>query len=575
MPWLERHLGALVGVTEAGDGGTGEGFAAWRRFFEALSEDRPLVLVLEDLHWADEAMLDFVDQLAERVRGVPLLVLGTARPELLGRRSGWGGGMSNALTISLSPLSDGDTTRLLQALLGQPVLEAATQEALLVRAGGNPLYAEQYARALDERGDVLELPDTVQGIIAARLDALSAEEKTLLQDAAVVGKVFWLGALLAIGDRPRSEAEDLLHALERKEFVQRSRTSSVGSESEYAFRHLLIRDVAYGQIPRAARAEKHRLTAEWIESLGRSDDQAEMLAHHYLQALELAVAAGMDTAVLSDRARLALRAAGDRAAALYAVDAASRFYDAALALWPETAEGRAQLLLRRAAPARLTTGGDPDRLTEARDALLTVGDREGAAEAEVLLARAVWQRGDRPATDRHVRDALALVADAPPSRTKVFVLTAQATQSYLTGNSAMALEYATQAAALAAELGWAEGLSEALLWRGTARVTGRDTAGLADTEEAITVAAEAGILSAQSRGYNSLGVLHATLGDSAPPARPAARRDGWPRRSGPAPRSDGTEGCSSSTTTGPVNGRRPSGSPTSSWPRWLPALRTT
>ena len=130
---------------------------------------------------------------------MPLLVLGTARPELLQRRPGWGGGKPNALTISLSPLSDENTARLVGALLEQPLLDAETQQALLARAGGNPLYAEQYARMLLERGDLSELPETVQGIIAARLDGLGEEEKRLLQDAAVLGKVFWLGALEAVG----------------------------------------------------------------------------------------------------------------------------------------------------------------------------------------------------------------------------------------------------------------------------------------------------------------------------------------------------------------------------------------
>ena len=248
--------------------GPDEAFAAWRRFLELLAEQRPLVCVFEDLHWADDSMLDFVDRLIDRAGNVPLLVLGTARPELLQRRPGWGGGKPNALTISLSPLADDDAALLVANLLDRPLLEADTQAALLERAGGNPLYAEQFARALNEGGGLVELPETVQGIIAARLDALPETEKRLLQDAAVVGKVFWLGAVEQIDGVTRWQAEELLHALERKEFVQRSRSSSVGSETEYGFRHVLIRDVAYGQIPRTVRAEKHQRVAGWIESLG-------------------------------------------------------------------------------------------------------------------------------------------------------------------------------------------------------------------------------------------------------------------------------------------------------------------
>ena len=246
------------------------------------------MLVFEDLHWADEGLLDFVDDLVEWASGVPLVVLCTARPELLDRRPGWGGGKVNATTLGLSPLSDTETAQLVAELTGQALLPAQTQAALLARAGGNPLYAEQYARILAERGSVenLPLPETVQGLIAARLDMLSAEEKALIQDAAVIGNVFWPKALRTIGQH--DSIEETLRSLERREFVRRQRRSTVGGETEYAFRHLLVRDVAYGQIPRAARAEKHRRAAEWLESLSeRTDDFAEMLAHHYLAALEL------------------------------------------------------------------------------------------------------------------------------------------------------------------------------------------------------------------------------------------------------------------------------------------------
>jgi predicted ATPase len=235
-----------------------------------MAEHRPLVLVFEDLHWADDELLDFVDHLVEWASGVPILIVGTARPELLARRPAWGGGKLNTTTLSLAPLSDTDTSRLLASLLDRPLQAAEAQIALLARAGGNPLYAEQYAQMLrDGAGDAdLPVPESIQGLIAARLDQLPPEEKALLQDAAVLGKVFWLGSIA--GERAASEAEVALHALDRKGFVRKARASSVGDESEYTFLHLLVRDVAYGQIPRGARVEKHRRAAEWIESLGRS-----------------------------------------------------------------------------------------------------------------------------------------------------------------------------------------------------------------------------------------------------------------------------------------------------------------
>src|SRR5437773_3142904 len=185
----------------------------------------------------------------------------------------------------------------------------------------------------------LPVPESVQGIIAARLDRLPSGEKALLQDAAVLGKVFWLGGLLS--GRSAEEASGALHALERKGFVQRARSSSVADESEHSFLHLLVRDVAYGQIPRADRAEKHRHAAEWIESLGRPQDHAEMLAHHYSMALELTRASGQPTERLVERARLVLREAGDRAMALNAFESAARSYGSAVDLWPTDDPDRA------------------------------------------------------------------------------------------------------------------------------------------------------------------------------------------------------------------------------------------
>ena len=223
-------LRPLVGETEldAGASNRDESFTAWRTFFEALAERRPLVLVFEDIHWADEGLLDFIDHLADWSSGVPLLVLCTARPELFERRPGWGGGKLNALTLALSPLSNDDTSTLLSLVLARTVLAAEIQQALLERAGGNPLYAEQFARLSSSAARWT----TCRSRRSAGPDRgtrrlLPAEEKALLQDAAVMGKVFWSGALPST-----ARFCERLHALERKEFIRRERRSSVtGQES--------------------------------------------------------------------------------------------------------------------------------------------------------------------------------------------------------------------------------------------------------------------------------------------------------------------------------------------------------
>jgi hypothetical protein len=377
------------------------------------------MVVIEDLHWADDGLLDFLDYLADWAAGVPLMILCTARLELLERRPGWGGGKLNALTLGLSPLDDKDAAGLIAGVLDRAVLPAETQSALLERAGGNPLYAEQFALLYLERGSAdLPLPENVHGLIAARLDTLPSEEKELLQDAAVIGRIFWASALPALD----GGLVDRLHALERKEFVRRERRSSVAGEHEYAFRHVLVRDVAYGQIPRADRARKHEFAAAWIESLGRPQDHAELLAHHYSAALELAAVSGGDTTALSIRARNALRDAGDRALSLNSFAAATGFYSSALELTASDDPER-PLLLFRLGEARFNNeeAGD-EALVEAVPALVGVGNLEAAAEAEVMLSHVAWTRGLSEQAFDHLERATRLLDGLPPSRAKTRVL---------------------------------------------------------------------------------------------------------------------------------------------------------
>jgi len=505
--WIARHLQPLVGLAgdeELAADHRSEAFAAWRRFFEALAERSPLVLVFEDLQWADDGLLDFVDYLVEWASGVPLLVVATARPELLERRPAWGGGKANAASVLLPALTEDETARLVAALLEQAVLPAETQIVLLTRSGGNPLYAQEFVRMLIDRGylrregaswkletdEALPLPESVQGIIAARLDALSSEEKELLQDASVLGKVVWTGALAAISQIPHPLAEERLHGMRRKEFLRNERRSSVAGETQYAFLHLLMRDVAYGQIPRAKRAEKHRLAAEWLESLpaDRAEDRAEMLAHHYLSALEFARSAGQDTTALAQRARLALREAGERAFALNAFDQAVRFYSAALELWPEDDREHPRLLLRLALASSYGSRSPREIYVQARDALLEAGEPVLAAEAEVLLGLLATDEGDQDRCFRHMRRAQSLVQDAPPSRSKAFVFNWVLRSLALAGRVDEAIVLGRETIAMAEELGLDEALANALTTMGFTRFSIGDLGGLADQERSIEIA---------------------------------------------------------------------------------------
>jgi class 3 adenylate cyclase len=519
--WIARHLRPLVGLdVDTGDAARNESFAAWRRYVEAIAAQRPLVLVFEDIHWGDDNLLDFIDHLIDWASSVPLLVVCTSRPELLDRRPTWGGGKRNSTTLSLAPLSDNETTQLVAALLEHKLLATDPQPELLARAGGNPLYAEQFVRMLEER-DTRDLPETVQGVIAARLDALSTEEKAVLQDAAVLAKVFWLGAVDAIGGQDREQLAELLHGLERKEFVRRALRSSVGDDAEYSFAHVLVRDVAYNQIPRAARAEKHRAAAEWIESLGRPDDLAEMLAHHYSTSLELARASGTADADLTASAAAALIRAGDRASSLDAYASAAAFYERALELSPPDDPARAQMLFRHA--QSLFRGGDERReraLEDAHAALVEAGENDTGAEADALLAEVWWLRGQRDLCYTHLERALDAVRDASPSPAKARVLAQFARYRMVAADYAVAIEHGSEALTLARKFELPEVIAHALNTVGSARGLGGDEAGIHQIEEALELALATNLYAAASRAYNNL----ATLTDEATKSLELLRR---------------------------------------------------
>lgn len=502
--WLHSELRALVGLSSDGAGSETAG-AAWRRFLEALAERGPAVLVFEDLHWADDGLLDFLDELVDWLRDVPLLLIGTARPELLERRPAWGGGKANATTISLQPLGDEETARLISAVLERPLQPADEQRTLLDRAGGNPLFAEQYVRMLSERGTTGELPESVQGVIAARLDALPRAEKEFLQEASVHGKVFRVGGVAAATGADAAAAEPLLRALERKDFVRRERQSAVAGDTQYSFQHVLLRDVAYAQIPRRARAEKHRRAAEWLERLGRPDDHAELLAHHYQQALELGRAAGdEDDPTLVQHARDALRAAGERALALSAYTAASQFFADALALSASDDPAHPRLLLERARVLLALGEAGPELFTELLQAFRVAEDIEGQAQAATLAARFSHQAGDRGAADRYIALALDATTDRPLSRARGEALTTQTSFLMLGGRFADAIRVGAEARLLVEALGLEELRPQLHNYVGCARCCLGDEDGLTEIETSIAVAQSAGVAAAVVNGYGNL-----------------------------------------------------------------------
>ncbi len=491
-----------------------ESFTAWRRFLEGLAGVAPAVLAFEDLHWADPALLAFMEYLADWAEGVPLLLLCTARPELHEQHPSWAGGLRNAHTINLAPLTDEETARLVADLLDRAVLPAETQQILLERAGGNPLYAEEFVRLLGDRGDLraeTAVPDSVQALIAARLDTLTSERKSLLQDASVLGKVFWAGALAEMGDRDPAEVEQALHELARKELVRPSRSSSMEEEAEYGFWHALVRDVAYGQIPRADRATRHQRAAAWIEhkAAERIEDLADVLAYHYQTAVELSQAAGKtgEAESLLEQALHYLGLAGERALGLD-TDRAEQTLARALELCPADHPERAHALERWAQAAR-QQGRWQEAKAAVKQALSLHRDRgdnlacgRGLTDLYAILARL----GD-PQQDEVLEEALGLLEVLPRGPELVELYARRAGSRYVKAHHREAIAGADQAIELASQLGLPPS-ADALGYRGGARAQLGEQHGVAEMQQALDLAVQQG----HSR---SAGVLYANLANVA------------------------------------------------------------
>jgi class 3 adenylate cyclase/tetratricopeptide (TPR) repeat protein len=510
--WLRARLAPLLGIAgpDAVKAERAELFAAWRRFVEAMAASHPLVLVFEDLHWADPAMLEFLEHLVERSAGLPLLIVATARPELLERQPRWGQGTPASTTIPLGALNDLETARLVAALVGRSMLPVGVQALLLERAAGNPLYAEEFARLLTDQGLVVEgevaaapdipVPETVHGLIAARLDALTPAVRSLVQDAAVVGRVFWPGAVAAMNGAGGEAVRDGLAELERKQLVQRARTSSVQHQDEYVFWHALVRDVAYAQIPRVGRARRHQAVAEWVEAVAgeRVGDLAEVVAHHYGQALTYARAAREPQAridQLVEPTRRFLVLAGDRTINLD-LDRARAYYRQAVELGQPRDPERPHLLVRTGRVA-FQSGDYPEAVAVFEEAIADLrrtGDLQGLGATLGRLATVLWNQGDTRGSSAALTEAIELLEREPPGPELVSAYVRMAGDRVTAGHAREGLDWADKGLALADELGGLPRVRpRALDARGMARCDlGDFTGGMRDLREGLALGLELG-----------------------------------------------------------------------------------
>ncbi|HUP83497.1 MAG TPA: adenylate/guanylate cyclase domain-containing protein [Candidatus Limnocylindria bacterium] len=376
--WVEPALLTLLGLEPPPPGGRDALFAAWRIFFERIADQGTAVLVFEDIQWADSGLLDFIEHMLEWSKSKPIFVVALTRPELYERKPGWGTGHRLATQMPLEPLPEAAMRQLLAGLA--PGLPDQAVTAILNRADGIPLYAVETIRMLvaDGRltlsdgaytpsGDLGELavPETLRSLIASRLDALDPTDRTLIQDGAVLGQRFTTAALAAISGMNSEEIEPRLRALVRREFLELEADPRSPERGQYGFVQSLIREVAYGTLARRDRRSRHLAAARYFETLA-DDELAGVLASHYLAAHE-ASEAGPEADALAVQARLALRGAAERAAALGSHQQALDYLEQALAVTTDAKERVA--LLELAAESANASGQEEKALRFARDAL--------------------------------------------------------------------------------------------------------------------------------------------------------------------------------------------------------------
>jgi class 3 adenylate cyclase/tetratricopeptide (TPR) repeat protein len=422
---------------------------AWRVFLESLALQQPIIIVIDDLQWADEALLDLLEYLTERITDVPILFLCPARPDFIERKRDWGGGRRNFTTMALEALSREESSDLITELLQTEEIPDVLRHTILQRAEGNPFFVEEIVRMLidqkvlvsengywrvSEQSEALinelaspaappddtlldlhyilplpRLPDTIQGVLAARVDLLSQVEKLVLQHAAIIGRTFWLPALLELASGlPEDTILKTLDSLIEHEFIVETGGSESGPlahERVFSFKHVLIRDVVYNTIPRARRSGEHARLALWLEQQSADNPEAfaEVLAYHYQQALvtwsaSTLQAAGAGNAHSGDllrltrpelrrRAILYLTIAGDQAFRSYFTIRAIQAYSEALDLLVDSeADAKTLAQMRqKLGDAFFQRGNADDAWRAYQQALKSLTEAPEAADSDTLL----------------------------------------------------------------------------------------------------------------------------------------------------------------------------------------------
>jgi class 3 adenylate cyclase/predicted ATPase len=514
---IEPALLTLLGVEPAPAGGRDTLFPAWRLFFERIAASGTTVLVFEDLQWADSGLLDFIDHLLDWLKALPIMVVTLSRPELFDRRPDWAAGRRHLTAMALESLSDESITEMLAGLV--PGLPDAAMLAIVARAEGMPLYAVETVRALMADGHIervgeayqpvgdlskLAVPESLRSLIASRLDALDGADRSLLQDAAVLGQVFSADALAAINGIAAADLESKLRALVRRELLELETDPQSPERGQYRFVQSLIQEVAYGTLARRDRRARHLAVARHYEGLG-DEELAGALASHYLAAHQTSDE-GPEADAVAVQARLALSAAADRAASLGAPDQAVTFLEQAVSVSTDPAD-RAELLDRAARAASMAARSDAEGYARAAiEAFRELGEKVAVARATGRLGQILLDMNE-VGKAIEVLEAAVIAAEqveAPPVLAETLAYMARAYMRAAQDDAAIAA--ADRSLIIAERLNLEEIVAEALVNKGSAMEgLGRRREGIALLAMAVERSQRYGWASRELRARNNLG----------------------------------------------------------------------
>ena len=516
--WITPHLAALLGIDDAPPGQNEQAFAAWRAFFERVAQRGPTVMVFEDLHWADQGLFDFIEHLLRWSRQFPILIVTLARPELRERRPTWGVDQRNYTGLHLDPLTTDAMAQLLEGLV--PGLPGGVSRQIVTRAEGVPLYAVEIVRMLLDDGrltaeegryriaakiDGFDVPATLHALVNARLDALPADERSLLQDAAVLGQRFTIDGLSALRSQTEETLKPKLDSLVRRELLVFDADPRSPERGQFGFTQAVIREIAYESLPKRDRRTRHEHVAVYLEGLA-DPEFAGIIASHYLAAYQ-AAAAGPEAEALKEKARDSVHSAALRAAALHSHRQALAYLEQALAITDNELQ---QLDLWRLAAISADADAQPavaeSYLQRVIDRCRDRDDLIGAMDAMATLARIANYSG-QPERAMTILEQARSETQGPDTGAAAARITAEMARSYfLHGEPRPALEWAEKALQAAGRLDLIPVIADALITKGSAlaEVDGRFREGHAELWGALVLAQAHGLTASEFRARNNL-----------------------------------------------------------------------